>query len=96
MTRQPPEEIDSAIRAMVSFKNLNLLDRFDSLGVFDVVFCRNVLIYFDADTKRAVLDKIRERMPDDGILFMGGSETVVGISECFRRVEGHRGVYAPA
>ena len=89
-------QIDSAIRAMVSFKNLNLLDRFDSLGVFDVVFCRNVLIYFDADTKRAVLDKIRERMPDDGILFMGGSETVVGISECFRRVEGHRGVYAPA
>ncbi len=88
-------QIDSAIRAMVTFRILNLLKNFDALGKFDTVFCRNVLIYFDPDTKRRVLDNIRDRMTDDGYLFLGGSETVIGVTEAFKRVEGHRGVYVP-
>ncbi len=89
-------QIDSAIRAMVTFRNLNLLQSFDALGKFDTVFCRNVLIYFDPDTKKRVLDNIRKCMADDGFLFLGGSETVIGVTESFKRVDGHRGVYTPA
>ena len=88
-------QIDSAIRAMVTFRNLNLLQSFDALGKFDTVFCRIVLIYFDPDTKKRVLDNIRKRMTDDGYLFLGGSETVIGVTESFKRVDGHRGVYQP-
>jgi chemotaxis protein methyltransferase CheR len=87
-------QITKDVRSMVEYKQLNLLDDFAFLGKFDIVFCRNVLIYFDQQTKGRVLDGIANLMPDDGYLFLGGAETVIGISDRFKPVPDHRGIYA--
>jgi chemotaxis protein methyltransferase CheR len=86
-------QIDSALRAMVQFREYNLLHDLRQLGQFDIVFCRNVLIYFDQGTKGRVLDSISRQMPDDGILYLGGAETVLGISDRFRPIPNQRGIY---
>jgi len=86
-------EIDPAIRSMVSYRNFNLLEDPSSLGIFDIVLCRNVLIYFDQATKGDVLDRISKVMPTDGTLYLGGAETVLGISDEFEPVAGRRGLY---
>lgn len=85
--------IDSALRSMVSFKEYNLLGSFAALGKFDIIFCRNVLIYFDQPTKQDVLTRMRAIMPADGSLFLGAAETVLGITEKFKPVAGQRGLY---
>jgi len=89
-------QADAALRAMVTYKEFNLLKDLSPLGKFDVVFCRNVLIYFDQETKTKVLEQISRLMPEDGVLFLGGAETVLGISDKFKPVSGHRGVYCLA
>jgi len=89
-------EIQSGIREMVSFKYWNLLDDLSPLGKFDIVFCRNVLIYFDAETKTKVLNNISGLMPKDGMLFLGGAENVLGVTKNFEPVKDQRGVYAVA
>lgn len=85
--------IDSALRGMVSYREFNLLDSFAALGKFDIVFCRNVLIYFDQPTKHEVLARMRDAMAEDGVLFLGAAETVLGITDKFKPVAGHRGLY---
>jgi chemotaxis protein methyltransferase CheR len=80
-------------RTEVSFKKANLLENQHSLGIFDIVFCRNVLIYFDHETKGRVLDMIADMMPADGKLFLGGAETVLGLTEKFTPFEGVKGLY---
>lgn len=87
-------QIDPAIRAMVQYREYNLLHDLKPLGQFDVVFCRNVLIYFDQPTKTRVLDNISKIVPDDGLLYLGGAETVLGISDKFKPVPEQRGIYA--
>ena len=57
------------------------------------MFCRNVLIYFDAPTKGQVLEKMSRRLNNDGFLFLGGAETVLGVSSAFEPSSGHRGLY---
>ncbi len=89
-------QIDAALRAMVRYREFNLLDDMRGLGSFDVVYCRNVLIYFDNQTKGKVLKNVRGLMPDDGVLFLGGAETVLGISDDFKPIPNLRGLYAPA
>jgi len=89
-------EIAPAIRAMVEYSEFNLLDDPAPLGTFDIVFCRNVLIYLDQATKAAVLERIGGRMAADGVLYMGGAETVMGVTEKFQPVSEHRGMYAIA
>lgn len=86
-------QISDRIRDMVTFRPFNLLDDLAPLGSFDVVFCRNVLIYFDQQTKATVLDRIARRMPEDGYLFLGGAETVLGVTERFQLIDGERGIY---
>jgi chemotaxis protein methyltransferase CheR len=87
-------QIDSALRGMVQYKEFNLLADMKNLGTFDVVFCRNVLIYFDQPTKGKVLGNIAHQMTDDGVLYLGGAETVLGISDAFKPVQGLRGIYS--
>lgn len=84
--------IKDEIRNAVQFKVANLLDPFVGFGVFDVVFCRNVLIYFDEPTKRNVLDRVAQLMPEDGFLLLGAAESVVGVTTSFLPHESARGV----
>jgi chemotaxis protein methyltransferase CheR len=89
-------QIDDGLRKMVKFQQFNLLGDFASLGQFDVVFCRNVLIYFDTPTKTRVLDGIANLLPPDGFLYLGGAETVLGTTERFQIMQGQRGIYGLA
>ena len=79
-------QVKPELRAMVKTRPLNLAVPFPPLGQFDVVFLRNVLIYFDAPMKRAVLQRVRQVMRPDGYLFLGGAETTLGIDDAFERV----------
>jgi chemotaxis protein methyltransferase CheR len=88
-------QIAPDIRSMVQFRSLNLLGDFASLGVFDVVFCRNVLIYFDQETKVSVLERLARLIDRDGYLVLGAAETVVGLTDAFKPVADRRGLYAP-
>lgn len=88
-------QIAPEIRAMVQFRTLNLLNDFSPLGSFDLVFCRNVLIYFDQLTKIGVLERIARQMPQDGYLVLGAAETVVGLTDQMKPVVDKRGLYAP-
>jgi len=86
-------EIKDTLRDMVTFRPFNLLEDFASLGRFDVVFCRNVLIYFEQETKADVLRRVSRMLPNDGVLYLGGAESVLGISKDFKPLPGLRGVY---
>ncbi len=89
-------QIDPGIRGMVKYQQFNLLDDFRAFGQFDVIFCRNVLIYFDRDTKGDVLSSMSAQLAPDGALYLGGAETVLGITEAFKPMPGLRGVYGQA
>ena len=86
-------QIDKSIRDMVAIKQFNLLNDFTVLGLFDIVYCRNVLIYFDQQSKSDILGRVSKLMPDDGVLYLGGAESVLGISDAFKPMPGLRGVY---
>jgi chemotaxis protein methyltransferase CheR len=88
-------QIAQDIRDMVQFRPLNLLNDFSPLGAFDLVFCRNVLIYFDQPAKTAVLNRLARQMPDDSYLVLGAAETVVGLTDTFKPMTDKRGLYAP-
>lgn len=81
------------LRAMTRFERWNLLDDLRPLGRFDVVFCRNVLIYFDTATKAQILAALADRLAPDGVLYLGGAETVLGLTDRLVAVPGRRSVY---
>ncbi len=85
--------IKDHIKNMVTFKFMNLLEPFTNTGKFDIVFCRNVLIYFNESTKTTVLNKIADVLEDDGMLLLGGAETVLGLSSRFIPDTERRGLY---
>jgi chemotaxis protein methyltransferase CheR len=86
-------QLNADIRAMVQHRQLNLLQDFSHLGTFDVVFCRNVLIYFDQDTKVGIFERVSRMLEPDGVLALGAAETVVGISDAFKPYPERRGLY---
>jgi chemotaxis protein methyltransferase CheR len=88
-------QIAPEIRAMVQYRAFNLLHDYTKLGPFDLVFCRNVLIYFDQSTKVDMLERIAKVIEPDGYLVLGAAETVVGLTDRFRPVPEQRGLYAP-
>lgn len=87
--------IKARLRNKVEFRQFNLLQDFSALGTFDVVFCRNVLIYFDQATKLDVLARIRRVTADDGYLLLGAAETMVGLGNIFVPVAGKPTLYQP-
>ena len=88
-------QVAPEIRAMVSFRQLNLLQDFGHLGSFDLIFCRNVLIYFDQPTKTGVLDRLARVIEPDGFLVLGAAETVIGLTAAFKPMPDRRGLYVP-
>jgi len=88
-------QLNADIRAMVAHRQLNLLQDFSHLGMFDVIFCRNVLIYFDQDTKVGIFDRLARMVEPDGVLALGAAESVVGISDAFKPYPERRGLYRP-
>ena len=89
----PNWRVSEQIRAMVKFRLHNLLSNLQELGSFDIVFCRNVLIYFDQPTKSRVLNAIAQQISPDGLLYLGGAETVLGLTDAFAAHPNERGVY---
>ncbi len=86
-------QLNADIRGMVQHKQLNLLHDFTGLGKFDIVFCRNVLIYFDQETKVKTFERLSRMLEADGTLMLGAAETVVGISDAFKPYPDKRGLY---
>ena len=89
-------QISEQLRVMAEFREWNLLADPTPLGQFDVIFCRNVLIYFDQPTKSRVLDVLARQLAPDGFLYLGGAETVLGLTEKLVPMEKERGVYVRA
>jgi chemotaxis protein methyltransferase CheR len=88
-------QVNPDIRAMIAHRQLNLLHDFSHLGVFDVIFCRNVLIYFDQDTKINIFNRLAKASEPDGFLALGAAETVVGLTDVFKPLPERRGLYRP-
>jgi chemotaxis protein methyltransferase CheR len=88
-------QVNPDIRAMVQHRQLNLLHDFSQLGVFDVIFCRNVLIYFDQDTKINIFNRLAKITESDGFLVLGAAETVVGLTDVYKPFPERRGLYRP-
>ena len=78
-------QIAESLRKQVTWKQWNLLDSFAGLDQFDLILCRNVLIYFDEDLKREIFQKLARCLRDHGPLILGSAETVIGLSSQFTR-----------
>jgi chemotaxis protein methyltransferase CheR len=86
-------QIKPEIRNMVQYRHFNLLNNYRTIGTFDIVFCRNVLIYFDRETKADILKRLSAILAKDGFLVLGAAETIVGLSEDYKSVPGAYGLY---
>ncbi|MCU4181054.1 CheR family methyltransferase [Bosea sp. BH3] len=86
-------QVSERLRAMVDFRQHNLLEPNDHFGRFDIIFCRNVLIYFDVPTKMKVLDLLTPRLLSDGAFVLGTPETVLGLTTKFAIDPDHRGIH---
>jgi chemotaxis protein methyltransferase CheR len=84
--------VKSIVKERIDFRSLNLMDSYSGLGKFDIVFCRNVLIYFNADLKRQILQKIHASLKPQGILFLGSSEGLAGAADLFDMVRCEPGI----
>jgi len=85
--------LSDKIRKMATFKKLNLQDNFSSLGKFDVIFCRNVMIYFSDLFKRDLFSRFAALLNPDGILFLGASESVSNYTTCFTMISENKHIY---
>ncbi len=88
--------MNDKLKRMITYRNLNLIEANPSVGSFDVIFCRNVLIYFDLPTKKRVLSMLHGRLKGDGFLLLGAAETVIGVTDQFSVDRDNRGLYKPA
>lgn len=89
-------QLSDHIRSKATFRQLNLLQDFNSLGRFDVIFCRNVLIYFDAVRKTDILARMTRVLAPDGFLTLGASESLIGLKTDLVGHSEHRGIFTRA
>lgn len=80
-------QLDDQVRTMISFSQLNLASTWPCLPAWDLIFLRNVMIYFDNDVKRAILGRIARVLDPHGYLVLGGAETTFSLSDAFVRIE---------
>ena len=86
-------QIKPAFKSMIDFRSLNLMENFSRLGQkFDIVFCRNVLIYFSADLKQDILSRIHGVLAKDGYLILGAAESLSNMSDKFEMVQCRPGI----
>lgn len=85
--------LSNAIRKRVQFRVFNLLDSYAGLDTFDVIFCRNVLMYFDQQSKQDVLKRLSDALAPDGYLVLGSAETVMGLGKNFKAMANAPGIY---
>jgi len=85
--------IRDELRAAIDFRPINLAQPWPAMAPMDIVFMRNVLIYFNAETKKAIFAKVKNILKHDGYLFLGGAETTMGIDNAFKRVMFDKGFY---
>ncbi|MCX5660790.1 MAG: protein-glutamate O-methyltransferase CheR [Planctomycetota bacterium] len=78
-------QIKEPLRRMIDFREMNLTKPWPTFPKFDIVFMRNVLIYFDVDTKKEIFRRLRSVLKPDGYLFLGGAETTMGLDDAFER-----------
>jgi chemotaxis protein methyltransferase CheR len=86
-------QVNSKIRSSVQYRQFNLLNSFNLLGRFDIIFCRNVLIYFDKETKSDIIARMGKQTNPNCYLVLGASETLVGLNDSFGTVPDARGLY---
>ena len=80
-------QIDEAVQRMVAFQKINLAEAWPPLPAMDIIFLRNVLIYFDVEMKKTILGRVHRLLKPDGYLFLGGAETVISLDDRFERVD---------
>jgi chemotaxis protein methyltransferase CheR len=88
-------QINADLRAMVAHRQLNLLQDFSHLGAFDVIFCRNVLIYFDQETKTSIFERLARESEPAGFMVLGADQSAIGSADAFRPHQARRGLYRP-
>jgi len=88
--------LNEDVKQMVRHDYFNLIDSMAKLGTFDAIFCRNVISYFDAKTKKSVLERMAAQLDKDGFLFLGDNESAIGVTEALKPALPYRGLYIHA
>lgn len=85
--------LNDGLRDLVTFEQVNLIEPFDELGLFDIIFCRNVLHYFEDKTRQRILDRIGEQLAENGFLVLGAEENLNTLQTDFQPLAGCPGLY---
>lgn len=91
--KSPDWHLKEAVRKMVTVQKINLIHTWPALPRMDLIFLRNVLIYFDVATKRNILAQVKKSLKPDGYLFLGGSESTIGVDDSFERLSAEKAFY---
>ena len=86
-------QLKDEIKSRVKFKQFNLLNPYTSFGQFDVIFCRNVLIYFEPERKADILNRMTQQLARDGLVALGASESIIGLNTKLKPHAEHRGFF---
>ena len=86
-------QLTTEIRQMIAFRQFNLIDSWSSMPLMDIIFLRNVLIYFDVEMKQSILAKVKQLLKPDGYLFLGGGETTINLDRAFKTVRFNKAIY---